>query len=347
MAGEKESVLVTGGSGFVGSHCIIQCLNANYRVRTTVRSLKREQDVRDMVTAGGIANLNDLSVFEADLAKDAGWADAIKGCTYVLHVASPLPLGVPKNEDEVIVPAREGTLRVLRAAKAAGVKRVVMTSSMSAIAAGHTGRDASKPFTEADWSVVDGPGLQAYEKSKTLAEKDAWDFVEKEGGLELSVINPGFVLGPVLTHDISPSIELPLRLLAGQLPACPRLNYYVIDVRDLADLHLRAMTDPKANGERFICVADQPLWVKDVSKILRERLGKAARRCPTRELPNFVLKIMSWFDPALGLVTPNLGLVLLVSNGKAKEVLGWEPRSAADATVASGESLIKVGLVKS
>src|SRR5262249_27176226 len=248
-----ELVLVTGGSGFIGAHCILALLNAGYRVRTTVRSLKREGDVRAMLKVGGVDAGERLSFVEADLMSDAGWPAGVAGCSYVLHVASPLPPSIPKHEDDLIVPAREGTLRVLRAARDAGVKRVVQTSSFAAIGYGHELQSA--PFDERTWTN-ERAKLAPYTKSKTLAERAAWDFMAREGGaLELSVVNPVAVFGPVLGPDLSGSIFLIKRLLEGGVPAVPRLYFGLVDVRDVADLHLRAMTHPNAKGERFLAVS--------------------------------------------------------------------------------------------
>lgn len=345
---KKELVLVTGGSGFLGVWSIIKLLAANYRVRTTIRSLKREKDVSNMLAAANVTNLDDLSFYEAELSKDDGWSEAVKESTYVLHVASPFPLGPPKHEDDLIIPAREGTLRVLRAARDAGVKRVVVTSSFGTIGYGQQDRDSSNPFTEKDWTISDAPGLTAYLKSKTIAERAAWDFIEKEGrALELTVVNPVTIFGPVLGSDSSPSVEVPLRLMNGSLPACPRLSFSIVDVRDAADLHLLAMTDPKAKGERFLCVVPPPMTIKEISLTLREKLGKAANRCPTRELPDFVLKLIALWDPAIRLVIPDLGKEKPASNDKAKNLLGWQPRSSVVTIVDTAESLIKFGLVKS
>jgi dihydroflavonol-4-reductase len=346
MADEtKELVMVTGGSGFLAAHCIIHCLSSGYRVRTTVRSAKREDDVREMLKAGEATNLGRLTFTVADLTKDEGWKEAVDGCTYVLHVASPFPPGAPKDENDLIIPAREGTLRVLRAARDAGVKRVVLTSSMTAIGYGHG--DADKPWSEETWTNPNGLGVNPYIKSKTLAERAAWDFIEKEGGsLELSVVNPGGIYGPVLGPDYATSVQLVERLLNGSLPGCPQLNFGVVDVRDVADLHLLAMTNPKAKGERFVCVSPPSMTVQEISLALRERLGDAAKRSPTRVLPNFVLRVIAFFDPAVALIIPELGKYKVMSNDKAKNLLGWQPRSNVDALVATAESLIKFGLVK-
>ena len=340
-----ETVLVTGGSGFIGGHCILQLLAAGYRVRTTVRNLKREGEVRATLKANGGDAGERWSFFAADLEKDAGWAEAVAGCDFVLHVASPLPSSVPKNEDELIVPARQGTLRVLRAARDAGVKRVVLTSSFAAIGYGHKIQDA--PFSEKDWSDLKGDDVQAYPKSKTLAERAAWDLMAKEGGgLELSVVNPVAVFGPVLGADYSTSILLVQRMMDGAIPGCPQLYFGVVDVRDVADLHLRAMTDPAAKGERFLCVAGDFVSMLEIAQMLKRRMGEAAKRVPTRQLPNWLVRIAALRDPAVKLVLPELGKRKNATNEKARRVLGWAPRSNEESVVATAESLVRLGLLK-
>ena len=340
-----ETVLVTGGSGFIGGHCILQLLAAGYRVRTTVRDLKREGEVRATLKASGGDAGERLTFFAADLEKDAGWAEAVEGCEFVLHVASPLPSSVPKNEDELIGPAREGTLRVLRAARNAGVKRVVLTSSFAAIGYGHKVQVA--PFTEKDWTDLNGEGVQAYPKSKTLAERAAWDFMAKEGGqMELAVVNPVAVFGPVLAADYSASILLVQRLMDGAIPGCPQLYLGVVDVRDVADLHLRAMTHPAAKGERFQCVAGDFVSMLEIAQMLKRRMGAAAKRVPTRQLPNWLVRIAALRDPAVKVILPELGKRKNATNEKARRVLGWAPRSNEESVVATAESLVRLGLLK-
>ncbi len=341
----ESTILVTGGSGFIASHAIVQLLAAGYRVRTTVRNLKREGEVRAMVKEGGAEAGDRLSFFAADLQNDAGWAEAIAGCEYVLHIASPFPPGVPKHEDELTVPAREGALRVLRAARDAGVKRVVLTSSFAAIGYGHPPR--STPFNENDWTNVDGEGVSAYAKSKTLAERAAWDFIAREGGeLELSVVNPVGVFGPVLGPDYSTSILVVQKLMDGAMPGVPRLYFGAVDVRDVAELHIRAMTHPAAKDERFLAVAGDFVPLADVARVLKSRMGAAAKRVPSRELPNWVVRLAALKDPAVKLILPELGKVKNATNEKAISVLGWAPRSSEESIVASAESLVRLGLLK-
>jgi nucleoside-diphosphate-sugar epimerase len=262
-----------------------------------------------------------------------------------LHVASPIPPTVPKHEDELIVPARDGALRVLRAARDAGAKRVVMTSSFAAV--GYGKDKTERTYTEQDWSNLGGRAMSAYTKSKTIAERAAWDFVAKEGGgLELSTVLPVAVLGPVLGKDFSPSILLVQRLMAGAMPGCPKLYFSVVDVRDVAELHVRAMTSPAAKGERFLAVAGPAIPMIELARILKRRMGAAAAKVPTRELPNWMVWLASWSNPEIKQFITELGVIKHASNEKARRVLNWTPISVEDATAASAESLIKFGLVK-
>lgn len=336
------TVLVTGGSGFVGSHVVLQLLNAGHDVRTTVRSRKREGSVRAMLTGAG-ADSGRLAFFNADLISDDGWREAVTGCDYVMHVASPLMDSAAKTEDDFVIPARDGSLRVLRAAREAGVKRVVLTSSCGAVYYGHPPQAA--PFDETSWSNPDGGDMSAYVKSKVVAERAAWEFVKREGGLELAVVNPAGIFGPVLGPDSSSSTLMVKRLLNG-IPGCPRLSFAIVDVRDVADLHIRAMTNPAANGERFIAVAENgnAMSMLDMANLLRARLGDAAKRAPTRQLPDWLVRAAALFDPAMRGVLPMLGKVRHATSAKARRLLGWQPRSREDAIVATAESLIRFGM---
>lgn len=331
-------VLVTGGSGFIGGYCILRLLEAGHDVRTTVRSLAREVEVRATLGVPGAR----LEFAAADLMSDAGWAQAASGCEYVLHVASPFPPGAPKHEDELITPAREGTLRVLRAARDAGCKRVVVTSSFAAIGYGHAPRET--PFDERDWTDTSKP-VTAYVKSKTLAERAAWDFMAKDAGaLELAVVNPVGVLGPVLGADYASSILLVRRMLDGEVPAVPRLMFGVVDVRDVADLHVRAMTNPAAKGERFLAVAGDFMKVAEAAKILKATPHGA--RVSTRELPDWLIRVAAPFSAQARDAAPELGKQKNATNEKARRLLGWAPRSPEEAIQATAESLAQRGLLK-
>ena len=310
MAGK---VLVTGGSGFIAGYLIRQLADAGWTIHTTVRSLAKEAAVRQVL---GVPETQ-LKVFAADLMDDAGWADAVAGCGHVAHVASPLPAGAVKHEDELIVPAREGALRALRFAREAGVTRFVMTSSAAAIAYGHPKGEYS--FTEADWTNVDHPDVYPYVKSKTIAERAARDWVAANGdAMEYCTVNPSAVLGPVLSNDFSASIELVRKLLEGALPGFPNLGFGIVDVRDVADLHVRALTAPNMANERFI--ASGPFYMMaDVGRILRERLGPEARKVPKRNLPDFLVKLFALFDPAVRQVTGELGKIRNMDATHARE----------------------------
>ncbi|HEV7259551.1 MAG TPA: NAD-dependent epimerase/dehydratase family protein [Bosea sp. (in: a-proteobacteria)] len=341
----SERILVTGGAGFLAGHCILALLRAGYAVRTTLRDPAREQALRAMLAGAGVETAGRLDTAVADLTADDGWAQAAAGCDAALHVASPLPAGAPRDEDELIRPAREGTLRVLRAARAAGMRRVVLTSSFAAIG---YGKHLARPYTESDWTDPTLPGLAAYPKSKTLAERAAWDFVDGEGGgLELAVVNPVGIFGPLLAPDLSASILLIRSMLEGKLPALPRLMFGVVDARDVADLHLRALTDPAAAGERFIATAGDFLTMQEIALALRDRLGPAADKVSTRVLPDWLVRFVARFSAAARqAATPELGRSKTASSAKARAMLGWEPRPAVEALAATGESLIRLGLIR-
>jgi len=286
-----------------------------------------------------------LELAVADLTADDGWAAAVAGCDYVLHVASPFPLAQPKHEDELIVPARDGALRVLRAAREAGVRRVVLTSSFAAIGYGHGHADTV--YDETSWTDVDGPGVSAYAKSKTVAERAAWDFVAEDGATpELAVVNPVAVLGPLLGPDPSTSIELVKRLIDGSMPGTPSVAYGIVDVRDVADLHVRAMTAPGAAGERFIALGEDFRWISEMGEWLRDALPDRAKKIPKRRLPNPLVRLASLFDGSLRQLTPELGVRKRATNEKARSVLGWTPRGDREAVVATAESLLALGLVE-
>jgi dihydroflavonol-4-reductase len=337
-----ELVLVTGGTGFIAQHCILALLADGYRVRTSVRSLAREQEVRQHLKVGGAEPGERLFFVQADLSADEGWAEAVAGCAFVIHGASPTPSGNQVTEEDWIRPAVDGNLRVLRAARDAGVRRVVLTSASGAIIAGHTSR--SQPFDETDWSDLTGK-VWPYQKSKTLSERAAWDFIKSEGGdLELAAVNPTAVMGPVLGSDYSHSVRIIKDLLEGQ-PAVPKINSGFVDVRDVADLHVRAMIDPAAKGQRFLATAGESLWMVDVARVLRKRMGKTAASVTTRVMPNWLVKLLALRNPAMKAIVPLLGVNLNTTSEKAERLLGWTPRSREDAIVATAESLVRLGLV--
>jgi len=302
------TVLVTGGSGYLGLQCVLQLLQEGYTVKTTIRSLAKKDEVIASLKAGGISNFDKLSFIETDLTKDDNWAEAVSNCTYVLHVASPFPVVDPEDENEIIVPARDGSLRVLKAARDAGVKRVVLTSSFAAI--GYSINPQNHLFTEKDWTDPNTPGLRPYLKSKTIAEKAAWDFMEREGGdLELTVINPVGIFGPIPGGNYSASMEFALKgVLNGDIKETPNFTFNIVDVRDTADMHLTAMTHPAAKGERFLAASEGSVSIFDVAALIRKerplRAGKIADLKPI-----------------------GAEMYVHLSNEKARTMLGWQPRT--------------------
>jgi len=336
-------VLVTGASGFIAGHCILQALEAGWRVRGTLRSLDREPALRRVLEGAGADGAR-LEFVAADLSDDEGWDAAVAGCSHVLHVASPLPRVQPKDDEELIRPARDGALRVLRAAARAGVTRTVMTSSTASIMYGRGGRET--PFTEDDWSDPDSKDNSGYTRSKTIAERAAWAFMDgDESGMEFATVNPGLVLGPVLEEDYGTSAEAVLKLLNGDLPGTPRMCFPTVDVRDVASLHLLALTHPDAAGRRFLATCES-LWYDDVARILREAFPAYGRRMPSRRIPSWVMRIFARFDPVMRAVIHDLDHYRVCDSSRARDCLGWAPRSAEEAVRAAARSLLEQGLVK-
>lgn len=316
---QNTTVLVTGGTGFVGIHTIFQLLLQEYNVRTTLRSLSRKDEITQALTAGGINSFENLSFYEAELTSDVGWNDAVKGCDYVLHVASPFPLAEPKDENDLIIPARDGALRVLRASRDAGVRRVVLTSSFAAI--GYGTRKQNHVYTENDWTDETAP-IMAYLKSKTIAEKAAWKFIQQEGGaMELTVINPVGIFGPALGSIKSASIEGVIEtIIHGHIKESPPFSFGAVDVRDVADIHIQAMLHPKANNERFLATSDGCLTFYDVAELIKQKRPERAEK--------------------IGAITPTPAeFYTAISNQKAKRLLHWNPRSKEEAVLASVDSL--------
>ncbi len=337
MAG---TVLVSGGSGYIAGFLIRQLVAEGWNVHTTVRNLAREAEVRASLKV----DESKVRFFAADLMSDAGWAEAMAGCSHVAHVASPLPADKPKHEDELIIPARDGALRALRAAKAAGVRRFVMTSSMAAIAYGHP-RSQTR-FTEADWTNLASPDAYAYVKSKTIAERAARDWVAAEGGgIEFCTVNPSLVLGPLQSGDFSTSLEAIKKLLEGSMPGLPNFGFGMVDVRDVADMHVRCLNAPGMANERFIC-SGPFLMMPEIAEILRSGLGEQARKVPKIRLPNWIVRIAARFDPLIGQVIGELGNRREGPADHAREVLGWVPRPVEESILDTARDLIRLGIVK-
>ncbi len=340
----SKPILVTGASGFVALHTIIQLLQQGYTVRATLRSLSREAEVRETISKHVQAN-DRLEILPADLEQESGWNEAMQNVEYVLHIASPFPLFEPKHEDELIVPAVQGTQRVLRAAHQAGIKRVVQVSSNAAISAGHSGEN--KTFTEADWSDVE-KNIGAYSKSKTLAERAAWDFIngaENLNKMELAVINPPLILGPVPNKNVRTSIELVRTMMLGQVPGVGRIKMGVVDVRDVASAIILAMNTPEAAGNRFLVAADKSMWLKDIADLLYDKYAARGYKINRIQFPSFLVRFIALFDKKISRVTESLDWDYELSNEKAKRILKWTPRSAEESILSMAESLIEQGFV--
>ncbi|GAA3614428.1 aldehyde reductase [Kineosporia mesophila] len=341
----SSRVLVTGGSGFIAGHIILQLIEQGHLVRATVRSLEREEGVRRTLSEAGLFAPQNLQFVAADLTADRGWAEAVQDVDYVLHVASPLHTENVKDENDVIRPAREGTLRVLRAARDAGVRRVVLTSAFHSVGFGHP--HTHGPFTEDDWSVIDGPGVDAYGKSKILAERAAWDFITREGGgTELTTILPVAVMGPVLGQDVSGANHIVQRSLNGEMPGYPNMYVPIVDVRDVAAAHVAAMSTPAAAGQRILVSTGQPaMAMRHIGEVLKANFGEAAKKVPSRRIPDFIVRLTARFKPEFRPVAADLGFVKQVSNDRLTRILGLSPRSPEQAIVDSARSLINKSLV--
>ena len=332
----RNTVLVTGGTGYIAGWCIADLLAKGYDVRTTVRTATKERSVRAAVAKAGVAE-DRLRFFIADLTKDEGWDAAMAGCDFVLHVASPIGESALSDVDAMIASARDGTLRVLGAAAKARVKRVVMTS---AAAAARPPLGSDRVSDETVWTDTSDRQFDPYRLSKVLAERAAWDFIRDHGnGTTLTTILPSAVFGPVLSMESVGSASIIRGLLQGKPPAIPRFGFYVVDVRDLADAHIRAMTAPEAAGERFI-VAGGFLWMRDIAAVLRARLGKRAKRVPTHGMPDLVVRLLAMFSSQLRMLALDLGRKNSLSSAKAQRVLGFTPRPVEVTLTECAESLL-------
>lgn len=339
-------VLVTGGTGFVAIHAILQLLQQGYSVKTTVRSLNRKDEILSMLRNGGYSDFSRLDFIEADLTKDEHWDEAVKDCTYVLHIASPIFLALPKDENEMIRPAVDGTLRVLKAARDAGVKRVVMCSNFGAV--GYSHKDPAVAITEKEWTDPNELGLSSYNKSKVMAERAAWDFIGHEGGgLELSVINPVGIFGPALGSNLSSGFELVKNLLDGTMKAIPKLTLNIIDVRDVADLHIRAMTHPEANGQRFLALAGGKISLPEIAHLLKLKLPELSQKVSGKVLPDWLVRTLALFNPKAKAIASMLKASRNVSNEKARQLLDWAPVATnEEAVLLSVQSMLKFGHIK-
>ena len=332
-----EKVLVTGASGYIALHCITELLKNGYAVKGSLRSMSRENEVRESVKKE-VADDN-LEFCKLDLMSDDGWGSCASDCNYMIHLASPFIVGEPKNENELIKPATEGTMRALNAAKKAGIKKVVLTSSIVAIAYGHN----QKICSSHDWTNTD-KDVGAYNKSKTLAEKAAWNFIEHEGHpFQLAVINPALVIGPTLSDDLGVSNAAIEMVVTGKMPVAIPIQFGYVDVRDVASAHILAMQNDSSNGERF-ALAERDLWYKDIAKLLRDN---GYNKAPTFSVPIWLAKFLANFSNQLKITLPFIGRVRSVAKtSKAKDLLGWNPRPAEESILATANQIKDLGLIK-
>ena len=338
----SSPILVTGITGYIGSRIAVDLLNRGYAVRGTMRNPAKAEKVTALIAKH--APTDKLTTARADLLDADSWAAAVDGCEYVLHVASPVMAGVPKDPNELIAPAREGTLNVLRAATAAGVKRVVLTSSMAAVAYGLDGTP-DQPIAEDRWTDPAHPDNTPYTQSKAYAEKAAWDYVNATPGApELTTVNPGAVLGPLLGNNPSESLLIVQKMMKGEFPGLPKLGFMVVDVRDVSDLHLRALESPDAAGERFLAGGDY--WtMKEIAEYLGQTYPAYSKKLPTRQLPNWLLRIFAMVDADTKGILTELGKRRAVSSDKARTRLSWSPRPAREAIKATADDMIALGLL--
>ena len=336
-----SKLLITGASGFIGTHCILEMLAYGYRVRGAVRRLDRAEQIRAILRQHSDRAAS-IEFVQAELTEPHDWEEAMQGCDGVLHLASPVPVVQPKDAQEVIRPAREGALNVLQAAKKLGVARVVLTSSVAAVWG--QGRKGSCVYSESDWTDPLDPDQSPYSLSKTIAEKAAWEFVATQGGPELVAINPSFVFGPALERDYGSSLEILYRLLKGKLPLLPKLGFEIVDVRDVALLHRLAYESPAAPGRRFLCSSGFR-WLKEMAIILREQFPHYRKKISVRSMPNLLCKMLSLFDGSIARFIPDLEIKKEMDISNAREALGWQPRPPEEAIVSGARSLIDLGLI--
>ena len=329
-----EKVLVTGASGFIAEHCIIELLKNGYSVKGSLRSMNREQEVRDAVKTE--TDDTKLEFCKLDLLEDDGWEDAMWDCDYLMHVASPFVIEDPKDENELIKPAKEGTLRALNAAKKTGIKRVVLTSSVAAV----NSHMMSGTSDHATWTDINSKYVTPYQKSKTIAEKAAWDFYNNQDSnnrIELAVINPGGVMGPQLGNDLGgASTQIVSQLISGKFPMIPALSFPFIDVRDVAILHLKAMTTPEADGKRFIAAHSEPTWMYQVAEVLS---AAGYEKIKLKKAPSFMLKLIGLFDNKTKSLVPMLDKYVPCDNSQTVKVLNWEPMPWEQAFIEHAKSI--------
>lgn len=338
-----KNIFISGISGFIGTHITIEGIRRGYHITGTTRSQKKEEEVKKTITNElGEEALKSLTVFHCDLNSPNGWADAMKGCDAVLHVASPFPMGLPKHENDLIHPARNGVKHVFEAAIQNKIYRIVQTSSIAAIMYGH--ELGKTHFTEEDFTNINGAMISPYTKSKTLAEQDVWNYAKQHPALKVSVINPGFVLGPLLNKEIGTSADVILKLMKGEFPGVPKLGFPIVDVRDVAAAHYNALENDSSIGERYAVVAES-FWFKELAQAILDAYPAYNKKVKARELPNWFLKIFSLFDKPTRMIIDELGFCAIISNNKLKRDLKIQPITSKEAIQATAKSLVELQLV--
>lgn len=340
----RKKILVTGGSGFIAKHIILQLLNEGFEVRASVRSMDRSAEIMDAMVlhAKNTADLDKRLTFcELDLTSDAGWDEALQNCQALMHTVSPFPLDQPEDEDEIIRPAVDGTLRALSAAQTAGVERIILMSSVVAIYNKRLAAGRSR-YDETDWSDTHSPMATAYSKSKTQAEKAAWNYVREHTELKLTTICPSLVLGPPLDGKIGSSLKVIARLMEGKDPMVPNLGMALVDVRDIAQMHVRALQRPESAGNRFIG-SERFMWMRDIALVLKAEYPD--RKIPLRVAPDWLMRLMGMFDKTIKGILPSLGHEVPLDNAASAEILGIEFIEARQAIRTSASSLIRENIV--
>jgi dihydroflavonol-4-reductase len=338
-----KKIMITGVSGFLGSHMAVEGLKRGYQVVGTIRNKQKETEVIATINSYVSAEqLKNLSFAYCDLTKSEGWSEAMIGCDAIIHVASPFILELPKHEDDLIIPAKNGVKHVFEAALQNNIQRIVQTSSSVAIMYGH--KNGKTNFDETNWTDVNGPMVSPYTKSKTLAEKLVWDYAQKNPQLKVTTINPGFILGPVLGKDPGTSAAVILKMMKGEYPGVPQLGFPTVDVRDVVDLHFKALESESAIGQRYAAVSES-IWFKEIAAFVLEAQPSYNKKVKAKELPNWFMKIFALFEKSTKMILPELGFKANISNDKAKQQLGFSPRSAKEAVMATANALVEMKLV--
>lgn len=343
MDKNKKIVLVTGGSGYIAIFIMIALLKKGYHVRATLRTMSRQEEIKEMMINGGITDFSELEFVPADLMQEKGWYEAAKGVTYIMHVASPTPLQRPDEDDLMVNMAVDGVKFVMAAAKKAEVQRVILTSASGAVIAGHS-KKHPQIFTEKDWTNLDVP-INVYQRSKTMAEKEFWRLAN-EYNIEAASILPVAVMGPVLGNDYSHSSSAIKEMFEGRMPNLLNLGFDYVDVRDVADLHILAMENENAKGERFLATSGRNITYKDQALLLKKVYRTQAQKISTRVVPDGIVKLLAFFNKKIAMPASFLGQNTACSNEKAAKILGWKPRTSEQAILETAKTMLDLGVIE-